>query len=150
MKSDDPHLAVLAAHPRLAERWGEMASAVWEHESVSHGVLELCRIRVAQLLGVDWAVDYRTPGVDVLEAKTRSVGAWPTADALNDFEQTCLEIAELFVVDAHTLTDEQIAAVSDRVGPAGLIQLTTALAVWDGIYRASLTLAPPACDPACD
>ncbi len=123
-----------------------MAEAVWEHESIPHGVLELCRIRVAQLLGVDWALDYRTPGVDLLEAKARSVGAWPTADALNDLERLCLDIAELFVIDVHALTDEQMAEVSERVGPAGVIQLTTALAVWDGIYRASLTLGPSACD----
>jgi len=138
--TDDPHVAVLAAHPLLADRWAAMAAAIWEHEAISHRVLELCRIRVAQLLGVDWAVEYRTPGLDVLEAKALSVGAWPTADPINDLEQACLAIAELFVIDVHALTDEQMADLSDRVGAQGLIQLTTALAVWDGIYRTSLTL----------
>ena len=137
----DPHVEILCAHPSLAALWGDLADAVWAQDALDHAVLELCRLRVATLLGAEWAIDHRTPDTGVDEDKAGAVASWPTDERFDDLDRACLEVTELFVIDAHALTDEQMAAVSDRVGAAGLVQLTTGLAVWDGIYRVARTLA---------
>ena len=141
--SADPHVGLLADHPVLAEKWGVLAEAVWNRGVIDPGVLELCRLRIAQLHGVGWARVHRTPaalaaGLD--DDMAQSLSAWPTDPRFEGLPRAALELTELFVVDAHSVSDEQVARVRDRVGDEGVVQLTMALAVWDGIYRVARTL----------
>lgn len=120
-RRDDPHVAMLADHPRLAALWQHMVVALDEQEWLPGDVLETCRNRVATLHGVDWAV-------------TDAAATGPLVDA-------CVAVAEMFAVDVHAVTDEMADRVSELVGPEGLTTLAAALAIWEGFYRLAATWA---------
>lgn len=115
----DPHVAMIAGHPRLAALWQHMVAALDEQEWLPPEVLEACRSRVAALHGAPWAV-------------TDVEASGPLVDA-------CVAVAEMFVVDVHAVTDEMAAEVSELVGPEGLTTLAAALAIWEGLYRLAAT-----------
>jgi alkylhydroperoxidase family enzyme len=106
-------------------------------------VLELCRVRMATLLGFPAEQNRRTErartaGVD--ETKLAALAAWPTSPHYTDRERACLALAEQFVIDANGVGDEHVAAVTDHLGPAGCYAFVQALSVVETFQRACLTL----------
>ncbi|MEQ8717787.1 MAG: hypothetical protein RIE08_09265 [Acidimicrobiales bacterium] len=121
---EDPHVAMIDGHPRLAALWERMVAALDEQTWIPPVVLDACRRRVAELHGVRWALDAPTP---------------VTGAADPDVVAACVAVTEMFVVDVHAVTDEMAAEVTRRVGPEGLTTLAAALAIWEGFYRLAST-----------
>lgn len=110
----------------------------WEDGLVEPVTLELCRLRVAQLLGCEAELAHRfAPAVEagLTEAQVAALARWPTAPELDDGHRACLTIAERFVQDPHGLTDDEAAAARAHLGDAGLVALLEALALFDGFTR---------------
>ena len=144
--------------PELYARYRDFAGRLWWSRAVDPVLLELCRLRVAALLGCDaeLAVRYapaRAAGLD--EAKIGALSTWPTHPAYSPRERACLGFAEQFVVDPHGISDEAAAAVTAHLTAPEMVAFTEALAVFDGFARFRLLLAVEAtptgvCDPAPD
>ncbi len=65
-------------------------------------VLELCRLRVAQLVGCDGELAVRSrPAVDgrLAEDAVAELASWPTAARFDDTTRACLGFTEQFVID---------------------------------------------------
>lgn len=129
---------VLALRPELAELWHRLDDELWTDPTADPVLLELCRIRVAQLHRAEGSASHRTPAAvaagldeDVVEA----LPMWAVDERFDKAKRAALTVTELFVVDVHGVTDEHMAAVSDALGPSALTTFGTALAVWDGICR---------------
>lgn len=120
----------LGLRPALRDDLRRFETSLWE-SGVDPDVLDLCRLRVAQVLRCD----------AVLRATTRDLerlSRWPTEfDART---RACLAFAESFVMDPRSITDDDAAAVVAQLGAAGLIAFTEALAIFDGLTRARLML----------
>lgn len=119
--------AVLHGHPDIAEALDATHRASWA--AVDHRLLELCRIRVAQLLGCDEEADARTPGVAVTADELASVSAWPTSPCFDATDRAVLAWCEQFVIDVAAMDDSTVTPVRDHLGDGGLIDLTNALLV---------------------
>ncbi|MEM9711053.1 MAG: carboxymuconolactone decarboxylase family protein [Actinomycetota bacterium] len=128
----------LALRPELAELWHRLDDELWTDPTMDPIVLELCRLRVAQLHRASGSGAHRTrAAVDagLTEELVDALPSWSTDDRFDATTRAALTVAELFVMDVHAVTDEQMAAVTAALGPSALTTFTTALAVWDGICR---------------
>lgn len=128
---------LLDLRPELAEDHRAVLVGLWDG-SVDPIVLELCRLRMATLLGVSVASTERTPqatAAGLTEDKISLLPQWPRHDAFSTSERACLGFAEQFVLDVHGITPDQTAAVVDAVGSRGMITFTTALALWELTHR---------------
>ena len=92
------------------------------------------------MLGDQQALDQPTPDVDVPAELVEALPSWPSHPGFSDLARAALGVAEMFVIDAHGVTDDQIADLEARIGPPGVVALTTALGLFDGESRLRLTL----------
>jgi alkylhydroperoxidase family enzyme len=144
--TDDPFrdtTAVLTSglrrHPDIAERLDDLHHAAWA--VVDPVPLELCRLRIAQLLGCEPEQHARTPealaaGLD--EATIADLRGWPTSSRFGPRERACLAFCEQFVIDVANLTDDLARAVSDELGPAAFADFVNALLIVEQRQRLRL------------
>lgn len=132
--------SLLQLRPDLAERYATFRNLIHDEHLVDPVVLELCRLRIAAMLGDDGAAAAPTPGVDVPAELVGSLASWPTDPQFSPLFKAALGLAELFVIDAHAVSDEQIAQLESHLGADGVVALTTALGLFDGESRMRLTL----------
>jgi hypothetical protein len=131
----------------LARAYAEFCDAVWRQPHVPAGVLELCRIRLAQLHGASDELARRhpaaagSPGIDRKSLSLQS-GSWLRDGALSDAELAAIGFTELYAQGAATVTDEAAADVKHHFGEPGLVALIEALGVIAGRIRLGLMLGP--------
>jgi alkylhydroperoxidase family enzyme len=135
---------VLGLCPALSAAYRDFAGRFWTGEPLDPVLLELCRLRIAQILGCQSELSVRhqvalDAGLD--EGKVAALASWPSDDRFGPLERACLNLAEQFVLDPNLITDEDAAAVSGSIGEPGLVALTEALALFDGFCRLQMVLA---------
>jgi len=106
-------------------------------------LLELCRVRMATLLGFPAEEARRTTraraaGLD--EETIAELPRWPTSTRFGAPERACLAFAEQFVVDANGVTDELVADLTAHLGAEGCYAFVQALSLVETFQRACLTL----------
>jgi alkylhydroperoxidase family enzyme len=134
---------IVGQRPRYAAALADIEVAVWQQEAVDPLLLELCRLRIAQLLGCTVALVYRTPeavaaGLD--ENLVRSLSQWPTDVRFSDQERVCLGYAEQLLLDAQGVSEEEADRVIDAIGQGGFLVLTYACGLFETLQRAWLTI----------
>ena len=131
--------AVLSVQPALAAHLAALERAAWS--TVDPVLLELCRVRIAMLLGCadeaqalsDAAV---AAGLD--EAALAELSSWPISPRFGARERACLAFCEQFVIDVAGLDDDMASAVAEHLGPQGLADFTAALLVVEQRQRLRL------------
>jgi alkylhydroperoxidase family enzyme len=120
----------------------------WRRRPVDPVILELCRVRIGQILGADPAPRPRLAGAALAPSAEQlaALDDWRTSPAFSEVERVCLRLAEQFVLDPHAVGDADVAAVATHLGPAATVALVEALALFDGFARfaAILGVAPAA------
>jgi alkylhydroperoxidase family enzyme len=134
----DDFARTFALRPDLFEAWREFAGLFWEKRLVDPVLLELCRLRIAQLHGAAYPLSTRTleaseAGLD--ETKIARLADWWKQPGFSDLERACLRFAEQFVLDAQALSDEEARPVVAALGDAGTVAFVEALAIFDGFGR---------------
>lgn len=113
-------------------------------------LLELARLRIAQLLGADSAVAMRSrraSAAGLTEDIVADLRRWPTSPQFGERERQCLALTEQFLVDVNGITDEQVAVVVDSLGAAATHAFVGALWAFEQVLRLCLVLGidpPPA------
>ncbi|MGE3619193.1 MAG: carboxymuconolactone decarboxylase family protein [Acidimicrobiia bacterium] len=136
---------VLAGQPEVAARLATAHEAAWA--TVDPVLLELCRLRIAQLLGDEGEAAARTPaavaaGLD--EATVAELRSWPSSPRFGPRERACLALCEQSVVDVAGIDRGLTDAVAAELGVQGLADLVSALLVveqrqrlhllWSGLF----------------
>jgi alkylhydroperoxidase family enzyme len=140
---NDPFERVFGLRPNLFAAWRDFASLFWKRRLLDPVLLELCRLRVAQMLGARHPLAVRTPEAvraGLPQAKLAALDAWWKSDAFDAAERACLRFAEQFVLDPKGITDADAAAVVSALGEPGTVALVEALAIFDGFSRFCLAL----------
>lgn len=109
-------------------------------------VLELVRLRIATLLGNDSGLAVGTPESLVgglVDAKIAALSQWPTSPLFSATDRACLALAEQFVIDVSGVTDQDVSAVLEALGPAGLYGFVQALYIFDMTQRLEMSLEAP-------
>lgn len=129
--------------PHVAKLYDDLLARLWDGTGFDPIVLELCRLRQARLLGCEAETARRTQdavdaGLD--EEVVAALSSWPTSPDFDQRTRACLAYTEAFVIDPHGVDDTTAAAVRDHVGEPGLVALTMALGLFDGVCRVRLSL----------
>jgi alkylhydroperoxidase family enzyme len=133
-----PFEAVFGLRPDLYEPFRDFYAVFWARELLDPVVLELCRLRVAQLLRCEseQQVRYR-PALDagLTEEQVARLPAWPSDPMFTEGQRAALAFAEQFVIDVSGIDHELRDRVIDSYTPAALVTLCEALALFDGFCR---------------
>jgi alkylhydroperoxidase family enzyme len=131
--------AILRGHADLAADLDDLHVAVWR--AVDPVLLELCRLRIAQLLGCGPEQETRTPAAlaaGLEEATIAELPSWPTSGRFGPRERACLSFCEQFVIDVAGMSDDLAFAVSHQLGPEALMNFVNALLVVEQRQRLRL------------
>lgn len=134
---------VVGARTEYAEALRDIEDALWAQDLVSPAVLEMCRLRIAQILGCAAALERRTPaataaGLD--ETLVASLARCTSDPGFDSQIRACLEYAEQLLIDAQGVGDEQARAVIAEIGEGGFLVLTYACGLFETTQRARLVL----------
>lgn len=127
---------MLALRPELAAEHDRLLEAIWQRSDPV--LLELCRLRMAKLMGAAAAQGERSePAVaaGLTEDLVDRLPAWPTDPGFDEVQRAALAFTEQFTIDHHGVTDDHVADLTAALGAEGVVVLTTALGVWDNQHR---------------
>jgi alkylhydroperoxidase family enzyme len=139
----EPLDRVFGLRPNLYEDFQRWSALFWEEGVLDPRILELCRLRVAQLHGCESELRIRhRPAIEagLSEAKVAALQRASSDPAFSEVERACLAFSELFVADPNAITDEDARRVTEPLGPEGTVALVQALALFDGFARFRLML----------
>ncbi len=147
---------VFALRPELHESYRAFYALFWEQGLVDPRLLEIARLRIAALNGAigETQLRYR-PALDAGFSERHAGAAIagrpyePDGDELRDpgdthdtsderiarLETACLVVAEKFVLDVHSIVDEDIRVLREGLGEPALVALIEAMALFDGFTR---------------
>ncbi len=131
---------VLGESTGVASALADNHAAAWA--AVEPRLLELARLRIAQLLGHDGELARRTPGATgpVLDDDTvAALSSWPSSDRFDGRDRAVLAFVEQYVLDVATVTDEQVATLVEHLGAPGVSDFVHGVLVVE--QRMRLTLA---------
>ena len=128
--------SVLAKVPAIAAPFNALYRSLWSQEHLPPAILELCRLRLAQLHRCDGELN-RTE-VEVLPSLREALAHWERSELFGAPERACLAFTEVYAMDAQALTDSHAEAVKAEFGDAGLVLLVEALGILDGMVRLAL------------
>ncbi|QNS07912.1 carboxymuconolactone decarboxylase family protein [Streptomyces xanthii] len=123
--------------------WGEMvpgigpvaaqfSMAVYDHSKLGLREFEAARLRIAQINGCLFCLDWRTErdGVKVEESFADAVDQWRTTDAFDERTRLAAEYAERYALDHHGLDDAFWARMTAHYSQAEIVELSMAIGSW--------------------
>jgi alkylhydroperoxidase family enzyme len=134
---------VFGLRENLFHHYRDFYARLWDPHVMDPVVVELCRLRIGQLLGCGAELSARSrPAVDggLTEDDVAELRSWPTAPRFDEITRACLGFAEQFVMDPSGIDAGQRATLRAEVGWAKLVGLTQAVAAFDGFDRFRLVL----------
>jgi alkylhydroperoxidase family enzyme len=134
---------VFGLRPDLYGPFREFYAVFWRDRLVDPVVLELCRLRVAQLLGCasELAVRYAPEGDETMsEELVGALPQWPTSDQFDARQRAALAFAEQFVIDPKGIRGPVRDELRAQFELPEVVALTEALALFDGFTRFRLVL----------
>lgn len=133
----------LAAAGEQATAFAAMWNAVWTQDTLPPAILELCRLRLAQLHAAPAELAQRNDKVQIAPAKIDALlnGDYLLDPQFSDGERAVLELAEIYAQDPAAISDELAHAIKNHFGEAGLVALVKALGFIDGRIRMARLLS---------
>jgi hypothetical protein len=137
--TDEMIAVTLSEHPRVAASLEAAHAAAWD--VVDPILLELCRLRLAQLFGDTAELERRTPaavaaGLD--ESMVSDLRAWPRSASYGPRDRACLAFCEQFFIDVANVSKKETEAISAELGVQGLVDFVSALLVIEQRQRLRL------------
>lgn len=139
--------------------WGEMvpgigvaaakfSMAVYSHTTLGLREFEAARLRIAQVNGCLFCLDWRTErdGEKVEDGFAEAVTDWRSTDAFDDRTRLAAEYAERYAVDHHGLDDEFWARMNAHYSQAEVVELSMCIGSWLAFGRLNHVLG---LDTAC-
>ncbi|MFI0975701.1 carboxymuconolactone decarboxylase family protein [Streptomyces sp. NPDC021093] len=149
------HLEIPEGKNPIEYVWGDMVPgigpaaanfslAVYAHTTLGLREFEAARLRIAQLNGCLFCLDWRTDrdGEKVEEGFADAVDHWRTADDFDDRTKLAAEYAERYALDHHGLEgDEDFwARMSAHYTQTEIVELTMSLGSWLAFGRLNRVL----------
>lgn len=125
-----------AIWPAPSASFADATALVWE--AVDPALADLCRSRVAMLLGNPAPAPRAGLGA-AHEAKVAELSQWPTSPRFTSTDRVCLAFTEQFVMDVGSMTPELVAPVADALGE-GTAAFVQALFLLDMDVRMAIVL----------
>jgi len=114
-------------NPKVAEAALEFGAKVGEWDAVEESLKSFAHMAVAAQVGCTWCLDlgyFQAQNRKLDMAKASQVPRWRDSDVFTALERDVLEYAEAVTNTPPTVTDALSERLRERLGPAGLIELT--------------------------
>lgn len=118
---------LLGLRPDLAEHVD--AYDAQARSAIGDRLRTLLEIRGAQLLRDE--VTVRSADPNLVEQATR----WSNHPDISEVERAALEVCETFLMDHHSMTDEQVVRLQRLVGEQGAVAILMNIAMIDGFTK---------------
>lgn len=123
-------------HRDVGEQLTAAHDAAWH--ATSPRLLELCRVRIATMLGCAAEAAARTAGSGADDGMLDAIPAWPTDPRFTEVDRACLAFTEHYVMDVASVDDATVAAVIVLLGDEGMKNFVHALLVVEQRIRLRL------------
>jgi alkylhydroperoxidase family enzyme len=136
-------LAEAGLEPQVFEHLSVLEEQLWDDGSIEAPLLELVRLRIAQILDAPAELERRSPaavaaGLD--EAMVADLSMWPTSPKFDERQRAVLSWSEQWVIDAGQITDEDAVRLTTALSPKECAALSTVLAVFESLTRTRVAL----------
>jgi len=101
-------------------------------------LLELCRLRMATLLGSEFELGLRyeaAAAAGLTEAKIDALGGYVKSPLFTERERQCIAFTELFVIQSSSIGDDDVTRVQAVLDAEEFIYFVKALSVMDQFQR---------------
>lgn len=129
---------VLGLRPDISARFAAYYNATLAHPSLPPTIVELSRLRIAQILGAEFELTCRSGSVS--DDKVTALPAWPLDPQFSAAERTCLHWVEQFVLDSSGLADDDCVAVRGVLGDQGFVAFDLAIGLMESVQRFGLAM----------
>ena len=118
--------------PGIGMAAANLSLAVYQHTTLGLREFEAARLRIAQINGCMFCLDWRTErdGVKVEDDFVDAVTQWRTTDAFDDRARLAAEYAERYALDHHGLDDEFWARMTQHYTQVEIVELTMSIGAW--------------------
>jgi alkylhydroperoxidase family enzyme len=136
LSNGDDRRTTMSVLPQIETGFDTLYQSLWTQPHLPAGILELCRLRQAQLHQCE--VEWQRCDAQIAPGKRDALRDWHSDGRFSDAERACLAFTEVYAMDAQAITDALAQSVKDHFGDAGLVLLVEALGILDGMTRLSL------------
>jgi alkylhydroperoxidase family enzyme len=126
--------------PDSASEWSNVREVAWD--STDPVRLELCRLRLASLLGCPTALRSRTPAAleaGLTEERVQALAEWPDSPLFDAADRAHLAFAEQFSISVPHVSDEQVETLLGHLTPEEVCAFVNALYVVELGMRLHMT-----------
>ena len=118
--------------PGIGMAAANLSLAVYQHTTLGLREFEAARLRIAQINGCMFCLDWRTErdGVKVEDDFVDAVTQWRTTDAFDDRARLAAEYAERYALDHHGLDDEFWVRMTQHYTQVEIVELTMSIGAW--------------------
>lgn len=134
---------VLGHRRDYADGLARIVGELWRQQAIDPAVLELCRLRIRSLLGIDATPNDDIAGLD--PAKVAMLHRWPSAPSFTPHDRVCLDLAEQLLMDATGVSDERAGQAIEVIGRDAFVVLAYACGLFETMARADLVLGLESC-----
>jgi alkylhydroperoxidase family enzyme len=128
--------------PGIGPAAADFSLAVYAHTTLGLREFEAARLRIAQLNGCLFCLDWRTErdGLKVEEEFADAVAKWRTTDAFDERTRLAAEYAERYTLDHHGLDEKFWDRMAAHYSQAEIVELTMSLGSWLAFGRLNRVL----------
>ncbi len=118
--------------PGIGPAAAGFASSVYEHSTLGLEEFEAARLRIAQINGCEFCLDWRTDrdGETVPDWYLGEVAAWVDSERLSPRARLAAEYAERFALDHHGIDEAFWARLRDEYSDQELVELSMSIGSW--------------------
>ena len=130
-------------NPKVAQASIEIGGKVGEWDAADESLKSFAHMAVAAQVGCSWCLDigyFQAQNQNLDMAKASQVPCWRESDRFTPLERDVLEYAEAMTTTPPNVTDALSARLLDRLGPAGMIELTVFVAFSNFSTRSNVAL----------
>jgi alkylhydroperoxidase family enzyme len=112
-------------------------------DTVDPVIVELCRLRIAGLIGARAHLALRRPkaaAVGLTEAKIAALASWPTSPHFSAAERACLAFTEQFCMGAYTVTEAIVAEVLEHLSADECYAFANGVWVMEALARMTVVM----------
>ncbi|GGR87771.1 carboxymuconolactone decarboxylase [Streptomyces aureoverticillatus] len=118
--------------PGIGTAAANFSLAVYEHTTLGLREFEAARLRIAQINGCAFCLDWRTErdGQKVEDGFADAVTQWRTTDAFDDRTRLAAEYAERYALDHHGLDDDFWTRMKAHYSQVEIVELSMSVGSW--------------------
>ncbi|GAA0951930.1 carboxymuconolactone decarboxylase family protein [Actinocorallia libanotica] len=118
--------------PGIGPAAAALSLSVYEHTTLGLREFEAARLRIAQINGCLFCLDWRTDrdGEKVEEEFADAVTHWRTTEAFDERTRLAAEYAERYALDHHGLDEEFWGRMAARYSQREIVELSMCLGSW--------------------